>query len=300
MLTGIHFLLSYECLFECDHCFVFSKPGAGGTFTLDQITNILDESSKLGTVKDIHFEGGEPFLFYPLMIEGIKAARSRGFNVGFVTNCYWATTEKDAEIWLRPVADAGVSIMRFSDDAFHYGDESDNPARHALTAAKKFGLDAGVICIEGPTVTVAKSSEQDKGEPVVGGGVLFKGRAADKLTEDLPRKSCSEFDCCPHEELIKPKRVHADAHGNLHICQGISMGNAWKTPLSKLVNDYDPASHPICGPLIEGGPLALAKKYDVDHEGEYVDACHFCFQIRRALIDRFPDFLAPRNIYGLE
>ena len=36
-LSGIHFLLSYCCTYECDHCFVWSSPKASGTMTLAQI-----------------------------------------------------------------------------------------------------------------------------------------------------------------------------------------------------------------------------------------------------------------------
>ena len=33
MLTGIHFLLTYSCTSECDHCFLYCSPNAKGTFT---------------------------------------------------------------------------------------------------------------------------------------------------------------------------------------------------------------------------------------------------------------------------
>ena len=46
MLTGIHFLLSYKCNLECDHCFVYSGPRAEGTFSLSQIRKVLEEAVK--------------------------------------------------------------------------------------------------------------------------------------------------------------------------------------------------------------------------------------------------------------
>jgi len=33
---------------------------------------------------------------------------------------------------------------------------------------------------------------------------------------------------------------------------------------------------------------------------EYVDACRFCYLVRLALIDKFSQYLAPRQVYGLE
>ena len=78
------------------------------------------------------------------------------------------------------------------------------------------------------------------------------------------------------------------------------MGNMWETPLSDLVKNHKADSHPICGPLVKGGPALLAKKYQVKHDDKYVDACHFCYIVRLALLDRFPQYLAPRQVYGIE
>lgn len=78
------------------------------------------------------------------------------------------------------------------------------------------------------------------------------------------------------------------------------MGNMWQTPLSELVSNYAADSHPICEPLAEGGPVLLAKEYNLRHQGEYVDACHFCYLLRLSLLTTFPEYLTPRQVYGLE
>lgn len=298
MLTGIHFLLTYTCNLECDHCFVFSGPQAKGTFTLEQIKRVLEESVKVGTIEWIYFEGGEPFLFYPLMLEGIRIAGEKGFKTGVVTNSYWATSVEDAELWLRPLSELGVADVAVSDDLFHY-EEEDSPAKRALAAANKLNMPVGSICIERPTVQTGVDKEQAKGAPVIGGGAMFRGRAVDTLTEGLPRRPWEELTECPYEDLRNPERVHVDPYGHVHLCQGLSMGNMWETPLSELVKSYQAESHPICGPLVRGGPALLAKEYNVKHDSMYVDACHFCYLLRLALLDRFPQFLAPRQVYGL-
>lgn len=298
MLKGIHFLLSYKCDSECDHCFVYSSPQAKGTFTLNQIKRVFDELTKIQTIEWVYFEGGEPFLFYPLMCEGIRIAGGMAFKTGIVTNAYWAESEEDAELWLKPLRDLGVSDISISDDAFHYEDNDTNPAKHALNAARRLGMSSGSICIDKPTVEEDIDKEQDKGKPVIGGGVMFRGRAVEKLTEGLPRRPWEEFTECPYEDLKNPERVHLDAYGNIHLCQGLSMGNMWDVPLSKIVKQYDADLHPICRPLVNGGPALLAKEYDVRPEAEYVDACHMCYLVRRALIDRFPQYLVPTSVYG--
>ena len=50
---------------------------------------------------------------------------------------------------------------------------------------------------------------------------------------------------------------------------------------------------------MEGGPARLAEACGFAPEDGAVTACHLCFLVRRAQIDRFPDFLTPRQVYGL-
>lgn len=300
MLDGIHFLLTYTCNFQCDHCFLYCSPYSGGTFTIEQVSQVLYESKKIGTVEWIYYEGGEPFLFYPLLVESIKRARRMNFKVGVVTNAYGALAEEDAELWLRPMAEAGVSFINISNDSLHYGDEESNPATIAIGVAERLGIETAPICIDKPKVELQQGEEAEKGRPVVGGHVKFRGRAVEKLTKNLPLRPRDQLCECPYEDLVSPSRVHVDTFGNVHICQGISMGNCWETPLSELVRDYDAQKHPISGPLVRGGPIRLFEEYGLDLEDEYVDECHLCYAARVALLDKFPQYLAPRQVYGQE
>jgi MoaA/NifB/PqqE/SkfB family radical SAM enzyme len=288
------------CNSECDHCFVYSSPRSRGTFNLGQIRQLLDEGVRINTIEWIYFEGGEPFLFYPIMLEGIKMARQRGFKVGIVTNSYFATEPEDIETWLRPIGELGVDDFRVSNDPYHFDEVDDNPAVRTHKVARKLGLPAADIHLESPSVITDAGEDANKGKPIIGGDIMFRGRAVEKLADGLPRRNWEEFTECPHEELESPTRVHLDSFGHVHLCQGLSMGNCWETPLSELVKNYKAASHPICGPLVKGGPAALAREYQVSHDDEFVDACHFCYVVRRSLLDRFPRYLAPKQVYGLE
>jgi hypothetical protein len=296
-LTGVHVLLSYQCTHECDHCFVWASPRAGGTFRLETLLSVLDQAKEAGTIEEIYFEGGEPFLFYPLMVEGIRQARKRGFSTGVVTNCYWATAEADAALWLEPLRELEVADLSVSSDGFHAGDDDDPRPGYAVEAARRLGLDDVTITIDPPTVC---ASPEKKGLPIVGGSVRFRGRAAVELTKDLPRRPWTEFRECPDEDFLDPGRVHVDGHGNVHLCQGLLLGNLEVTPLNKLMEDYDPHSHPIIGPLVAGGPAELVRHYGLPHEDGYVDACHLCYEARTALRDRFSDVLGPPQVYGLD
>jgi hypothetical protein len=180
--------------------------------TMSQIQTLLKESEKIGSFQETYWEVGEPFSFYPVMVEGIRLARQIGFK----------------------------------------------------------------------------------------GGIKLRGRAVEKFADVLPTKRREELKVCPYEDLLDPTRVHIDPYGNEQICRGISMGNCWKTPLSVLVKDYDAKKHPICDPLVRGGSIRLIEEYDFDLEYEYVDEYHLCYAARLALLDQFPEYLAPRQVYGHE
>ena len=299
MLDGIHFLLSYMCNYECDHCFLYCSPDSKGTFTLKQINQVLDEAVKIKTVKWIYWEGGEPFLFYPLMLESMKLAKERGFKNGIVTNSYWATDTNDAKLWLKPISELAIADFSVSDDTFHYEDTAENLSKYAHLAAKTLSIPTGAINIEKPTFEMTMEKEQVKGTPVIGGGAMFRGRAVDTLIEGLPTRKWDRLKECPYEDLIGLGRVHVDCFGNTQICQGLSIGNFWNKSLSELVSEYNPEEHPICGPLIKGGPAQLVKEYNLEHEEEYVDECHLCYLARKSLLDKFPQYLGPQQVYGL-
>ena len=277
-LSQLHLLLNYECNYECDHCFVWGGPSQGGIMTMDTIGHILDQAVKLGSIEWIYFEGGEPSLHYELLCSGIHLARQHGFRVGLVSNASWARTESEALAWLKPFK-GEIEDLSISDDDYHGCEDEIRETRIARNAATKLGIPVDFISIDIPDV-------------------LYKGRAAEKLVTQVPASPWKQFDRCPWEDLQHPQRVHVDAYGHLHICQGISIGNLLEKPLSEIMAEYDPESHPIIGPLITGGPAELVSCYGLPHEPGYADACHLCYKARCQLRDRFPKALIPDQMYG--
>lgn len=295
-LTGLHLLLTYQCTLECDHCFVWGSPWQSGTLTLAGIQRILDQAQEVGAVTSIYFEGGEPFLYYPILLEGVRDAARRGFEVGIVSNTYWATSVQDALAWLEPMAGL-VADLSISSDLYHWDEAVSRQATNARQAAEKLGIPVGVISITQPE---AASAETSSGQlPPGETAVMYRGRAAEALAGQAEKRAWEQFTECPHEDLREPGRVHVDALGNLHICQGISIGNVLTTALSDICQAYDADRHPITGPLLAGGPAELVRRYELPPAEGYVDACHLCYEARRALRDRFPDILMPDQMYGV-
>jgi hypothetical protein len=293
ILRGLHLLLTYQCTFECDHCFVWGSPFQDGTMTLPQIQQILQQASELGTVDSIYFEGGEPFLYYATLLRAVQEAHARGFQVGVVSNAYWATSLEDALAVLRPFAGL-LADLSVSSDLFHYSEMISRQSQCAAQAAQQLGIPLGVISIARPE----RSGGAGVGQiPEGESGVMMRGRAALKLAGQAPHHPWQGFDSCPHEDLVDPGRVHIDPPGYLHLCQGITIGNLFEQPLKEIAAGYQPARHPIAGPLLQGGPAALVREYHLPHKEAYADACHLCYTARLALRARFPAILAPDQIY---
>jgi len=297
-LNGLHLLLTYTCILDCDHCFLWGNPMQSGAMTATQVESILRQAREVGSIRRIDFEGGEPFLYYPLLVGGVREARRLGFRVGAVTNAYWATSENDAVEWLKPFTGI-LADLSISHDAYHDPDEWGLRAANARSAAERLG-----IRLE--TISIAPPEEAGAGETsgVTSSGtspVRFRGRAARRLAARAPhRYPAATFDSCPWEDLREPGRLHVDALGNLQVCQGITIGNLFRKSLKEILDGYDPRANPVVDALLEGGPAALATRFGIATAGEtYADACHLCYETRDRLRSRFPDILTPDQAYGV-
>jgi hypothetical protein len=295
-IIELDLLLTYKCNLECDHCFVFGSPNAKGVMKISDLRRIFTEAREIEAINWIYIEGGEPVLYYPILLWGLREAKKLGFKVGFITNAYWATSVEDAKEWLRPISQIGVSDTIISDDYFHYGKEEENLSKHALQAAKELGIPVSTISIEQPAKNTIR--REWGGKPIRNGGVLFKGRPAEKLIEGLPRRPWQEFNKCLDEDFSDQKRVHVDPFGYVHLCQGLTMGNINKARLREMFERFSPYEHPICGPILKGGPAELVRKYQLSCEEGYVDECHLCYSARLKLRKMFPEILAPDQMYG--
>ena len=292
-LEGLHILLTYQCTYECDHCFVWGSPWQTGTLTYEQIENILSQAKEAG-VTSIYFEGGEPFLYYAILVKAVHKAADMGFSVGIVSNAYWANSVADAEEWLRPFA-GRLADFTVSSDLFHCNECLGERPQNAIAAAKWMHIPTGMISIAQP----GTDAKQTHGRVEDNGEIMFRGRAAKILVEKATSHPWEGFDSCPHEDLREPGRVHLDPLGNIHLCQGISIGNVFESPLKEICKNYNADAHPICGLLLAGGPAALVTEYNLPHALHYADACHLCYEARATLRKRFPQYLNPDQMYGV-
>jgi MoaA/NifB/PqqE/SkfB family radical SAM enzyme len=264
--------------------------------TLKVIQEILNQAKEMGTVDWIYFEGGEPFLYYGVLLNGVELAAAYGFQVGIVSNGYWATDMDDAVTCLKPFAGL-IQDLSISSDSYHWSEKLEQQTRNAVAAAEKLAIPVGVISIAQPEAANADSASGQI--PAGESAVVFRGRAVEKLAARASQRDWEQYTECPFEDLREPERVHVDPLGNVHICQGISLGNLLNKPLGRIFEDYDPETHPITGPLLKGGPAELVRRYDLNSKQAYSDACHLCCEARGELRARFPEILTPDQMYGV-
>ena len=54
----------------------------------------------------------------------------------------------------------------------------------------------------------------------------------------------------------------------------------WERSLSEIMKDYPASAHPVCGPLVRGGPALLAQELgSVSFADGVVDAYHLGFLV---------------------
>jgi hypothetical protein len=167
----------------------------------------------------------------------------------------------------------------------------------AAEAATLLGIPVGGISVAPPD---SPGNLCPRGQlPLGQSTVMYRGRAASKLADQAALQPWQTFTRCPRENLSEPTRVHIDPLGYVELCQGIALGNLFVTPLPDLLDAHDAGDHPIVRPLLTGGPAALVREYDLAQLESFADACHLCDAARRLLRPRFPDQLAPDQMYGV-
>lgn len=298
MVAALHILLTYNCSLRCKHCYVFSDQRAPGKISLSQISQILNDGTRVPDLEWVYFGGGEPFTQYPLLLKGVQRARKIGYKVGIETNGYFARSIKAGIRFLRPLAGMGLNNIRISNDRWHYKNPESSPAAKAIQAAQNLGI---------PTTIVHIPSTESDSQAYRSGGIgsslyeprlMYAGRAAETLAEGRHAFQASDYRQCPREDLEYPERLYIDAYGFVQICPGIAIGNIQNESLDRIVEDYKPTEHKIIRTLTKLGPQGLVQKTPINLDQLYADACHCCFTARKALLDVYPELLGPRLVYG--
>jgi hypothetical protein len=267
----------------------------------------------------ITFRGGEPFLFY----ETLKRCIEIGYRLGqrevaVITNGHWGGSSRNAQTKLQELKKVGLTSICFSVDAFHQEFIPFRSVHTAINAARAIGFNKIVVTSHFLGSIDSKNSFNQKTEEYLERlhlpedftidrhSLSVEGRAAEQLAgylrckAGIPSGKCVLPDSAG-ETLKDPKTIEIDFLGNVTICPGLCIGNGKKESLSRIIREYDYKQHLIIKLLVEGGPHELLGLLDDRGNvgyGKYVSSCHLCYELRRQLRARYPEFLAPESCYG--
>lgn len=299
MAITAHVLLTYTCPLRCSHCFVYSGPRARGRFTLQTLNLSLSQIAQIDQIEAVVFSGGEPFLEYPLLLYGVKKARQMGLRVIVITNGFFARNHATGIKFLRALAEVGLDELQVSVDDFHYSNRLDSSGARALQVAAELGIKVKQVRVSDNN----EESEQSDLDPsarerICARPLRYFGRAVELVSETHPRFPSRTFTHCPDHDLAAPRDIYLDPGGLVSVCPGVVIGNFMFSSLREILGKHPARDNPILQYLIGGGPAELARHFPLANTDQFTDACHACFTIRKAMLKDYPNFLAPKQVYG--
>jgi len=245
--------------------------------------------------------GGEPLLYPETVCAIHEQAKNTGIPIrDVITNGFWSTrAEKIREI-TQNLAKSGVNEISISVDCFH---QEFIPLKTVEKTANSL-IAAGIERVSwNPCWVISKNHDNKYNRrtkailkklhnPQVreseGNVVQPKGRASSSLAEFFPPRTpgpkgkCGEM---PYTEMLDSvKAISIEPDGKVAVCENFYIGNAFKSDIIDILENYDPFKIPEAKSILEkgmGGLMKWAKKKGIEPKPEgYYNICHMCIDIR--------------------
>lgn len=312
--------LTYQCTAECAHCRFRCTRAPAPVLDSELALRCIRELAERNDLKLVVLLGGEPGLYPQQMMALLRAAHELGLATRLETNGFWARDDAAAERFLAPLAELGTSVS-LSLDAFHRPYVPPERVARAVLVAERLGAPhcLETAYVDHPAHNNPWDAETDAlclqlyervGHPIAQhwrGSTFFVGRSTDALApmqaagRGLPQEPCRAVPWWHDGELDTLDLLILDPQGYLSKGCGIAIADLKRQPLAQVLAGYDPAAHPILGPLLTGGPLALARQAQAQTgfqlKADYADRCHLCQEARQALRAVYPEYLVPAQHY---
>jgi hypothetical protein len=261
--------------------------------------------------------GGEPLLFLDTVTKICQKARNLEMqSIWVFTNSYWAVDSNTAKKTLMRLKKAGVTKLCLSADGFHQPFVPTSRVRESISGARQLGmelvLDTRIMGktlqednqVNNTTIQILRELGDLRNIDTWRGSPLYIGRAAEILPQKMPVELYFLDGPCMGPwaggSWVNPMGVDVDFYGEVTLCPGVSIGNAKKQQLAKILSDYKPSEHRIICELSAGGPKGLWR-IAIDHGyrslSAYLSACHLCYDVRKFMRSDYADELAPSSCY---
>jgi hypothetical protein len=303
-------ILTYRCQSGCKHCLYNCGPRwEREPITAEALGDALDAITLWSQPPQVHFTGGEPFLHFSLLLEGIRQAVRRNITCYVETSASWCIDDEDAIDRFAMLREAGLEAILISCSPFHA--ERIPPVRTlraVQTALEVFGLRKVIVYLPeylgilkrfdlGRPIPLSRYQEVfglEEAQKILWQryGIISGGRAGYQLGHLVPRHPADVFEglnCAG--EILYAHHSHFDLYGNYisSFCGGLTVGS-WRD-LSGLLKDFKAGRYTeLIGLLIVEGPFGLYKMarsrfdYQPVRDG-YSGKCHLCVDVRRDLVE---------------
>jgi len=301
----IEFAVTYLCNVRCRHCYSIHSEGAFPAHIDKSLAlEIVRKVGRKYKPESIMTFGGEPLLFPEIVYVIHKEATSVGIPLReVITNGYWSNNSRRVKEIAKNLAESGVNRIIISVDIFHQEHVPIDIVRKTAEACLQAGMEditwnpCWVISEDDDNRYNRKTKfilKELEDLPIrnSGGNVMEpEGLALVNLKEFLPpRKKIPAGKCgdVPYTEpLDSIKCICVEPDGRIAVCNDFYIGNASKTDIVDLMENYDPFKIPEMKAIIENGMKGLidwarTKGVEPDPEG-YYSICQMCTDIRRTV-----------------
>lgn len=274
----------------------------------EALREALDAVARWPRPPQVHFTGGEPFLHFDLLLEGVRWAVARGIVSYVETSASWCVDDEATRQRFAELKQAGMQAVLISCSPFHA--EKIPPARtlRAVQASLEVYGSRGTIVYQPEYLQIIQLFDVERLTPLSryeetfgaeeagrilwqGYGIISGGRsgyALGHLAPKYPAETFAGMDCA--RDILFAPHSHFDLYGNYisGFCGGLTIGS-WRE-LPQVLDDFRTGRYPpLIEGLIEGGPYGLAQMaqegygYQLASAG-YSGKCHLCVDVRRHLV----------------
>jgi MoaA/NifB/PqqE/SkfB family radical SAM enzyme len=282
-----------RCPAMCRHCAYNCGPNVLNEMPDDFAMHIIDQASKIPTVKSIGITGGEPFYSINSLFKICEYSYNKyGLTTSVSTNSFWANSEANAKSILAQMHELGLRILLISIDDYHLEYISIDRIRNCIKAALSLGIFCTIQTITGSkshNLIYFKELLNDIYDPNLinyaenpidpFGRAAFLNKTDFRYLPKFEKRYCSMMrillvniqgdvvPCCGMPIFIKPFKI----------------GNIKNESLSDMIKraNIDPILNAIA---IYGGPTYFVKLLK-SREGiklspsDYTSHCHACYEI---------------------
>jgi MoaA/NifB/PqqE/SkfB family radical SAM enzyme len=286
--------LGYRCNMLCKHCFIGEKLHDHDTIlTYEDCIEAIESASKLQTIRTVAFVGGEPFVYYKLLLRVADYLHTHyRCALNITTNASWAKTPEMTQRLLDPLFERGLRHIMISLDQYHLEFGTIEHVANCIGRSQELGMDTAVQIIRrvgapkeedfrialNPLVDIEKIRWYENPCSAIGNAHTMLSKEDLEWHEEIPVGGCNAGDILN----IQPDGEIKPCCGAGLMAKRLSLGNAKREPVDEAVRRAE--ADPLINSLVaEQGPRGLARLLSeagrqdlVQKHAPFTDACYAC------------------------